>query len=84
MAADIDHGSTERYLTRLEDGLRAALTRASGFGETDPLMIGQRCEVLTAAVLGVNITHRNDGSGIRASNLISALRLEVNSWTLPQ
>jgi TetR/AcrR family transcriptional repressor of nem operon len=84
MAATVDHPSTDRYLRRLEDGLSAALERASESGETDAVMNTQRCQLLTAAILGVNITHRNDGSGIRAHNLINGLRSEVNSWALPK
>jgi TetR/AcrR family transcriptional repressor of nem operon len=82
MAAAVDHQATERYLTRLEGGLRAALRRASQSGEISADMITQRCQLLTAAILGVNITHRNDRSGTRARNLIDALRSEVTSWTV--
>ena len=83
MAAVVDDESTNRYLTRLEDGLRAALERASESGETDAGSTAQRCQVLAAAILGVNITHRNDSSGTRAPTLINALRSEVQSWIEP-
>jgi AcrR family transcriptional regulator len=83
MAATVDRRATDRYLTRLEDGLRAALERASQAGETDPNMNARRCQILTAAILGINITHRNDDTRTRAPNLINALRSEVNSWTVP-
>ncbi|GAA1221959.1 TetR/AcrR family transcriptional regulator [Rhodoglobus aureus] len=84
MAADVDHQSTDRYLERLEDGLRAALERASTSGETQANMVIQRCQLLTSAILGVNITHRNDKTGTRATNLINALRSEVRSWAVLQ
>ncbi len=84
MIAAVDQQSTNRYLTRLQDGFSAALERASKSGETNPNMNAQRSELLTAAILGVNITHRNDDSRTRAPNLINALRSEVNSWTVPQ
>ncbi len=84
MIAAVDHQSTTRYLMRLEAGLRAALDRASESGETDPDMNAQRSGLLTAAILGVNITHRNDESGTRARIFIDALRTEVNSWPIPE
>jgi TetR/AcrR family transcriptional repressor of nem operon len=80
MAAAVDRQSTDRYLTRLQDGLSLALVRASEAREIDPVMNTQRSEVLTAAILGVNIAHRNDVSGTRAHKLISGLRSEVVSW----
>jgi TetR/AcrR family transcriptional repressor of nem operon len=83
MAATVDHLSTDRYLRRLEGGLFAALERASESGETNEVMNAQRCQLLTAAILGVNIAHRNDSSGTRARNLINGLRSEVSSWALP-
>jgi TetR/AcrR family transcriptional repressor of nem operon len=79
-AAAVDHRATNRYLTRLEDGLCAALGRASNSGETNPKMNSQRCQLLTGAILGVNITHRNDETGIRAHRMIGALRAEVMTW----
>ena len=83
MAAAVDHESTNRYLTRLEDGFRAALERASESAETNQDLNGQRRQVLTAATLGINIAHRNDPSGTRARNLVSALSAEVSSWAGP-
>ena len=84
MSAEVDHKATNRYLTRLEEGLRAALERASESGETEASMNAQRCQLLTAAILGVNITHRNDESGTRAQELINGLRSEVGSWVGPR
>ena len=83
MSASVDDESTNRYLTRLEEGLLEALERASGSGETDANMNAQRCQLLAAAILGVNITHRNDDSGTRAQKLIDGLRSEVGSWAGP-
>ncbi len=83
MSAAVDGESTNRYLTRLEEGLRAALERASKSGETEASMNAQRRQLLAAAILGVNITHRNDDSGTRAQTLIDALRAEVTSWAEP-
>jgi TetR/AcrR family transcriptional repressor of nem operon len=83
MSDAVDKESTNRYLTRLEDGMRSALTRASESGETEPSMNAQRCQLLSAAILGVNITHRNEDSGTRAQGLIDGLRSEVSSWAGP-
>ena len=83
MSAVVEHKATNRYLTRLEEGLRTALLRASESGETEASMNAQRCQLLTAAILGVNITHRNDVAGTRARKLIDGVRSEVNSWTPP-
>lgn len=80
MAADVDHESTDRYLERLENGLRAALERASASGESQADKSIRRYRLLMAAVLGVNITHRNDKTGTRAANLVDGLRSEVSSW----
>jgi len=83
MTATVDHKATNRYLARLEEGLLTALERASGSGETQASMSVQRCQLLAAAILGVNITHRNDDSGTRAQKLIDGLRSEVGSWAGP-
>jgi TetR/AcrR family transcriptional repressor of nem operon len=84
MAAAVDREATDRYLVRLQDGLDAALLRASQAKEISAKMNAQRSQVLTAAILGVNITQRNDGSGTRAHTLINGLRSEVSSWTRPE
>lgn len=84
MPADIDHQSTDRYLKRLEEGLCAALERAAATGEAEASTSVQRCDLVTAAILGINITHRNDKTGTRATKLVNALRSEVSSWAGPQ
>lgn len=84
MSAAVDDESTSRYLTRLEEGLRSALERASESGEMQPSMNAQRRQLLVAAILGVNIAHRNDGLGTRAQELIDGLRSEVSSWAEPR
>jgi TetR/AcrR family transcriptional repressor of nem operon len=81
MSAVVDPQSTDRYLERLENGLAAALERASKSGEISANVNAHRSQVLTAAILGVNITHRNDDSGIRARTFIKGLQTEVRSWT---
>lgn len=80
MSAAVDRDATSRYLTRLEEGLRSALARSAEAGEIRADMNAQRCQLLTAAILGVNITHRNGDSANRAHGLIDALCSEVGSW----
>jgi hypothetical protein len=81
MAAAVDREATDHYLVRLQDGLDAALARASESQEINGGMNAQRSQVLAAAILGVNMTHRNDGAGKRAHKLIDGLRSEMSSWT---
>jgi len=80
MAADINHDATDRYLESLQSGILAALERASGAGDTDPTKNAQRSRTLTAAVLGVNLTHRRSTDALPAQSLIDGLRSEVISW----
>ena len=82
MAADIDHEATNRYLKCLAGGLRAALERASASGEIDPAKNAQRCQTLVAAILGVNIAHRNAADAAPATDMIDGVRTEVESWSV--
>lgn len=81
MASTVDRDASHRYLVRLQDGFDVALARASESNEINAGMNAQRSHVLVAAILGVNIAHRNGGSGTRAHKLIDGLRSEVSSWT---
>ena len=83
MAGEGDHDATGRYLESLEHGLGNALDRAAGLGETDLVKNAQRCQFLTAAILGVNIIDRNVADADRAQALIGGLRSEVASWADP-
>jgi TetR/AcrR family transcriptional repressor of nem operon len=83
MAGHADHDATKRYLENLEDGLHAALERASAAGQIDPDNTVHRQQILTTAILGVNIVHRNDTSGTKPQTLLSGLRSEVASWADP-
>ena len=82
MAADTDDEATNRYLENLQDGLRAALERASASREIDPTKNAQRCQFLAAAILGVNIAHRSATNAMQAHTLIDGVRSEVTSWTV--
>ncbi len=81
MAADIDHEATNRYLQCLAGGFQSALERASSLDHSDPNKAEQRCQTLTAAVLGVNIAHRNSANTSLARKMIDGLRDEVSSWS---
>lgn len=83
MTADIDHEATNRYLTCLEGGLRVALERAAESGDTVPGKNEQRCQILTAAILGVNLTHRSAANATPTRTLLDGLRAEVSSWAVP-
>lgn len=82
LASDVDDHASQRYLRSLEEGLRLALERASGSGETDPDKALQRSQLLTAAVLGFTLVSRNSVDQNPALALIEGVRSEVNSWTL--
>ena len=80
MAADRDDEATDRYLACVEGGFRLALERAVDAGEIDRGTDVQRAQFMTAAILGVNIVHRNAADAARAQTLIDSLRAEVESW----
>ncbi|NOX30102.1 MAG: TetR/AcrR family transcriptional regulator [Actinobacteria bacterium] len=81
MAADIDHEATNRYLECLQTGFQKALQRSSSLGDSNPHKTGQRSQTLTAAILGVNIVHRNSANASLAQTLIDGLREEVSAWS---
>jgi len=83
MAADIDHAATDRYLRGLQDGLSESMNRAAASGETDSAKTDERSQFLTAAVLGINIVHRNGTTTASPQQLINGLRAEVQSWVTP-
>lgn len=83
MAADVDHQASDRYLESLQTGFQVALERSSASGDIDPNKTVQRCRTLTAAILGVNIVHRNNANASLAQDLIAGLREEVSSWIAP-
>ena len=78
-----EHSATGRYLRRLEQGLRAALERASTLGEINPERNAQRYHLITAAIVGINVVDRSNGAEMEARTLIDGLRSEVACWALP-
>lgn len=83
MASVPEHDSTRQYLDRLQQGFRKALRRASDAGEIDAEVVEPRTKLLTAALMGVNVAHRNSGDGEAAHALIDAIRDDVATWRNP-
>ena len=80
MASVPEHDASLRYRDHLEGGLRAALARAAAAGEIDAAVVEQRSKLLTAAMLGINVAHRNADDDATAHALLDAVRDDVRSW----
>ncbi len=81
MATSIDNEATRRYLKNLQTGFHAALQRSASLGHSDPDKTTQRHLTLTAAILGVNIVHRNSADESLAQDMLKGLQDEVKSWS---
>jgi AcrR family transcriptional regulator len=80
-----DRAATERYLARLNEGLRSALERSARLGETDGSAVEDRVRLLAAAVIGVNLVAaggagRGDAATASAADTVAALARTVRSW----
>jgi len=82
MGAVTDPDSTQRYLERLEGGLRAALDRAAIAGQLDPNLCEQRSRLLSAAVIGINQVSHSGTDTVATSDLLEGIRAEVSGWTV--
>jgi AcrR family transcriptional regulator len=80
MVAVTDPDSTQRYLERLEGGLRAALDRAAIAGQVDPNLCEQRSRLLSAAVIGLNQVSNSGTDSVLVSDLLGGVRSETSSW----
>jgi TetR/AcrR family transcriptional regulator, transcriptional repressor for nem operon len=80
MGAVTDPDSTRRYLKHLEGGLRAALERASATGQVDPDLVVQRCQLLTAAIVGLNQINHSGTDTVAMDDLLEGFRSEIRSW----
>jgi len=69
-----------RYLEILEGGFQVALERASSSGEIDSETVSRRTQFLTAAILGINLAHRESTQTTSARALLNGVRTEVRSW----
>ena len=83
IASGADHEATDRYLRSLQDGLQAALQRAAAAGETDPNKIAQRCQLLSAAIIGINLLDCRTPDNAATLALINSARSEVATWDRP-
>ena len=75
-----EYDATDRYFEILQSGFRAALRRAAAAGEVVEDTIEPRTQFLTAAFVGINLTHRNRSDAEIAHTLIDGVREEVASW----
>jgi len=82
MAAGSDPAAAVRYLSLLETGLDAALTRAVPAG-LDASTIDQRRQVLATSVLGINLVSRHAATDDEVRRLIDAAVAELRSWRTP-
>ncbi|MEM9515509.1 MAG: helix-turn-helix domain-containing protein [Actinomycetota bacterium] len=72
--------ATHRYLDILQTGFRAALHRGVESGQIEADIVGRRAELLTAAFVGINLTHRNMADAEVAHRMMDGVRAEVASW----
>ncbi|MEM9748478.1 MAG: helix-turn-helix domain-containing protein [Actinomycetota bacterium] len=75
-----EHDATHRYFDILRTGFAAALGRGVDLGQLDAGVVDQRAEFLTAAFVGINLTHRNMADPEAAHRLMAGVRAEVDSW----
>ncbi len=83
IASGADPEATDRYLRSLQDGLRAALERAAAAGDTDPNKTAQRCQLLSAAIIGINLLDCRTPDNAATLALINSVRSEVTTWAIP-
>jgi TetR/AcrR family transcriptional repressor of nem operon len=84
MASNVDTAARTSYLEKLEGGFRAALERALASGEIDGATVPRRIQFLTAAILGINLAHRESAHTTSAQELLNGVRDEVRSWSVVQ
>lgn len=75
-----EYDATHRYLDILRTGFRVALQRAVTRGQLAADVVVRRTEFLTAAFVGINLTHRNMADPEAAHRLMDGVRDEVTSW----
>ncbi|MEM7322684.1 MAG: helix-turn-helix domain-containing protein [Actinomycetota bacterium] len=76
-----EYEAAHRYFDILQTGFRAALGRAADAGQMSADAIDRRAEFLTAAFIGINLTHRNRADAEVAHRLMDSVRAEVASWS---
>jgi AcrR family transcriptional regulator len=82
MASAADADARTRYLRRLQGGLTATLDRAARSGQIESDTVARRSQILTAAILGINLAHRESTQTTSARVLLNGIRDEVRSWAI--
>ncbi len=82
LACPADRTATDRYLQLLEQSIGSALARSAAAGETDPTKANQRTQLLSAAVIGINLIGRTDSSNELTRALVGGATDELESWSL--
>ncbi|MEM7093122.1 MAG: TetR/AcrR family transcriptional regulator [Actinomycetota bacterium] len=80
MGAVDEYEAQHRYFHVLRSGFGAALERAAAWGQLDEAHVARRADFLTAAFIGINLTHRNMADAEVALGLMAGVRAEVASW----
>lgn len=75
-----EHDATHLYFDILLTGFRAALQRAANTGQIPNDTIEPRAQLLTAAFIGINLTHRNRANPEIAHSLMDGVRADVTTW----
>ena len=80
MAAGSDPAAAKRYRELLEEGLRAALTRAAEAGLVPAESVDARAALLSTTVIGVNLISRRTGDNAEVERLVDGTLAEVALW----
>ncbi|MEM8923845.1 MAG: helix-turn-helix domain-containing protein [Actinomycetota bacterium] len=75
-----EYAATHQYFDILLTGFRAALQRAADRSQVPSTSVEPRAQFLTAAFIGINLTHRNRADAEVAHTLMDGVRAEVASW----
>ncbi len=75
-----EYDATHRYFDILLTGFLAPLQRAADAGQVPTDSVEPRARFLTAALIGINLTHRNRADPEVAYGLMDGVRAEVATW----
>ncbi|MEM9616305.1 MAG: helix-turn-helix domain-containing protein [Actinomycetota bacterium] len=75
-----EYDAAHQYFDILLTGFRAALARAADAGQIPADAVESRSQFLTAALIGINLTHRNRADAEVAYALMDGVRTEVATW----
>ncbi len=80
IALNTDTQASDRYLKLAENGFTAALERAAALGEIDPTHTPGRASMLTATIVGLNITANNANYEKTLAASIQNIANEIDTW----